>query len=120
MQIEWAFVKDELLYVGTNSKHSTWVATIDSKKKIEYVDWKPKYDLLKSSYHINADGYILHESIVWSEKNKQYVFLPKAVSHKSPNDPECDKNESVITTIMTLTDKNQYTVNTYNFLIIIF
>lgn len=115
MQIEWAFVKDKKVYVGTNSKESTWVAKIDKDKNIQFEDWKKIYNTLKTYHLQTTDGFLKHEAVVWSDRLQHYVFLPKSASSKGSNDTDGnEKDEKVMSTIMTLNDQFEYSVNTHN------
>jgi len=93
MKIEWATVKDDLLYVGSFGKEFTssngsvilnennfWVATVTKDGNIQYIDWKPVYNLVRKVVDADFPGYMIHEAVNWSPVLKKWIFLPRRVS----------------------------------------
>jgi len=96
MKIEWATIKDDLLYVGSFGKEFTtpngsavvhennfWVATVSREGSIQYSDWKPVYNLVRSVVSASFPGYAIHEAVNWSPVLKRWIFLPRRVSSES-------------------------------------
>jgi len=96
MKIEWATIKDDLLYIGSFGKEYTnangsevlhennfWVSTIDREGNIKYNDWKPVYTLVRNAVGARFPGYVIHEAVGWSQSLKKWVFLPRRISSES-------------------------------------
>lgn len=91
-KIEWATVKDGLLYTGSFGKEYTradgsientnnmWVKTIDPEGRIRHVDWTDNYVKLRRRMGCDFPGYLLHEAAVWSESWKKWLFFPRRMS----------------------------------------
>eukprot|EP01088_Endostelium_zonatum_P000146 TRINITY_DN1022_c0_g1_i3.p1 TRINITY_DN1022_c0_g1~~TRINITY_DN1022_c0_g1_i3.p1 ORF type:complete len:379 (-),score=79.58 TRINITY_DN1022_c0_g1_i3:71-1207(-) len=103
MKIEWATVKDNLLYIGSTGKEWTtptgqfisnnpnWVKTMDEEGRIKYEDWTGVYDSLKKAAQVGKEGYLIHEAVRWNELERRWYFLPRRESKKMYNDVEDEK-----------------------------
>jgi len=96
MKIEWATVKDQLLYIGSFGKEYTtsngssivsennfWVATLDRDGNIQYHDWKDVYTVVRNAVSAPFPGYVIHEAVNWSPVLRRWVFLPRRDSSES-------------------------------------
>nr|QHO60714.1 salivary apyrase [Sergentomyia schwetzi] len=111
---EWATVKDNKLYVGSTSiefrdpkkgvnADSSWVKVIDDKNVVTHKSWKVYYDKVRKAMKIPDTGYIWHESVIWSEKNRQWVMVPRKCT-KEPFSEET--NEKIGCNKIILADEN--------------
>jgi len=92
LKIEWATVKDGLLYVGsfgkefTNSKgeivhkNNLWVKTYSKDGVVHHLDWSENYEKMRNTLGYNYPGYLLHESITWSPHHRKWFVLPRRMS----------------------------------------
>lgn len=104
MKVEWATVKDGLLYVGGNGKEycrkaarpqrtaevSTpldcsdqkpmWVASIESTGRIIHHDWSGRYASLRKHTGHGWPGWMLHEAVRWSDVHRRWFFAPRRAS----------------------------------------
>jgi len=100
---EWMSVKHEHLYVGGLGKEWTtargdviinhdpqWVKRISSNGHVEHLDWRLQYSELRRAAGIDAPGYLIHESAVWSNHSGRWLFLPRRAS-KQPYDEVLDE-----------------------------
>jgi len=114
MKIEWATVKDNLLYIGSFGKEYTtpngseilntnnfWVATLDRDGDVHYNDWKHAYTVVRNSVSASFPGYVINEAVNWSPVLKRWVFLPRRVSSESYNEVSDESRGSnlMITTL---------------------
>lgn len=98
MKIEWATVKDSLLYVGSIGKEWTtpdgeilnhnpgWVKTIDVDGRVAVHDWNPHYEALRKATNTQFPGYLLHEAVRWNAALRRWFFLPRRVSKEAYNE----------------------------------
>lgn len=98
MKWEWATVKDGLLYMGSFGKEYTrpdgsivntnnlWIATIDKRGDVQRIDWNEQYAFVREKLGAAAPGYVIHEAVLWSEKLKKWIFIPRRVSSEAYND----------------------------------
>lgn len=116
MKIEWATVKDDLLYIGSFGKEFTnsngtevlhennfWVSTIDGEGNVKYNDWKPVYTLVRNAVGASFPGYVIHEAVGWSQALKKWVFLPRRISSESYDEV---KDESRGSNLMILVEED--------------
>lgn len=50
---------------------------------VEHLDWNLKFNALENHLGISPPGYVMHESVLWSEKNQKWYFLPRQISHEN-------------------------------------
>jgi len=116
MKIEWATVKDDLLYIGSFGKEFTtpngshvlhennfWVSTIDKDGNIQYNDWKGAYTLVRKAVGANFPGYTIHEAVNWNPSLKSWVFLPRRISSERYDEVN---DESKGSNLMIIVDEN--------------
>jgi len=92
MKIEWATVKDDLLYVGSTGKEWTtpagefvsnnplWVKTLDKEGRVSNVDWYAVYTALRKETSTLFPAYLLHESVRWRAVDRRWYFFPRRMS----------------------------------------
>ncbi|XP_055375316.1 soluble calcium-activated nucleotidase 1 [Condylostylus longicornis] len=95
---EWATVKDRLLYVGSMGKEWTssqgdfenenpmWVKTVSANGEVKHLDWSVYYKLMREHIGITWPGYMIHESGMFSNKNRKWYFLPRRCSREKYNE----------------------------------
>jgi len=100
-KIEWATVKDNVLYVGSigkewtdnhgNLQHrdSEWVKTIDSRGRVRNHNWGSIYAALK--YAANVSSYLWHEAIHFDARSRQWFVLPRKLSKTIKYNPVLDE-----------------------------
>ncbi len=98
MKWEWATVKDNELYIGSMGKEYTkpdgtivntnnlWIARINAKGEVLREDWSEKYNFVRNQLDADFPGYVVHEAVLWSEKLKKWLFLPRRVSTEMYDD----------------------------------
>ncbi|GAB0100400.1 hypothetical protein DMENIID0001_164340 [Sergentomyia squamirostris] len=90
---EWATVKDDSLYVGSTSivfndpkkgvnDHSVYVKIISDRNIVTHKSWRSNYEKIKKAMKIPDTGFVWHESIIWSQKHKQWIMLPRKCSNE--------------------------------------
>ncbi|KRY13113.1 Soluble calcium-activated nucleotidase 1, partial [Trichinella patagoniensis] len=89
---EWMTVKNDMLYVGGIGKEWTsvggeymndnpmWIKIIDSESRVRHIFWKDIYIKLRAAVGIEYPGYMIHESVQWSQQWKRWFFLPRRAS----------------------------------------
>ncbi|KRY37479.1 Soluble calcium-activated nucleotidase 1 [Trichinella spiralis] len=89
---EWMTVKNGMLYVGGIGKEWTsvrgeymndnpmWIKIIDSESRVRHIFWKDIYIKLRAAVGIEYPGYMIHESVQWSQQWKRWFFLPRRAS----------------------------------------
>ncbi|VDO61732.1 unnamed protein product [Haemonchus placei] len=117
---EWMTIKDDLLYVGSNgivsannkckmplfycsilgcfkaaTKHgldrnNMWVKTVTPKGEVTHRNWTDIYNKIKASVGISEAGYIKHEAVQWSAKQRRWFFLPRKAANTPYNRAEDD------------------------------
>lgn len=103
LKVEWATVKDGLLYVGsfgkeyTNNKgevlhtNNMWAVTVSKEGVVHHLDWKPHFDALRSSLGYSFPGYMIHEAITWSPHHRQWFIFPRRLSAEAYDDVADEK-----------------------------
>ncbi|XGW23470.1 hypothetical protein V3C99_005587, partial [Haemonchus contortus] len=95
---EWMTIKDDLLYVGSNgiaTKHgldrnNMWVKTITPKGEVTHRNWTDIYNKIKASVGISEAGYLKHEAVQWSAKQRRWFFLPRKAANTTYSRAEDD------------------------------
>ncbi|XP_053991367.1 apyrase-like isoform X2 [Hylaeus volcanicus] len=94
MKIEWATVKDNVLWVGSFGKEyigphgeilsndKFQIALVNSHGKAIHLNWKPVYSKIRKMLNLEHPRYILHEAISWSSHLSKWVFLPRRASEE--------------------------------------
>uniref|UniRef100_A0A0R3RXB0 Apyrase n=1 Tax=Elaeophora elaphi TaxID=1147741 RepID=A0A0R3RXB0_9BILA len=89
---EWMTVRDGNLYVGGLGKEWTttkgilinenpmWIKLVTPEGNVEHISWVDEYKKLRSAVGIEWPGYMIHESVQWSEIYKKWFFLPRRAS----------------------------------------
>ncbi|KAM3727478.1 Apyrase apy-1 [Dirofilaria immitis] len=89
---EWMTVKDGNLYVGGLGKEWTtekgvfvnedpmWIKIVTPEGTVEHISWVNEYKKLRSAVGIEWPGYMIHESVQWSEIYRKWFFLPRRAS----------------------------------------
>ncbi|VIO99677.1 MGC52693 protein, putative [Brugia malayi] len=97
---EWMTVKDGNLYVGGLGKEWTttegvfdnedpmWIKLVTPEGSVEHISWVNEYKKLRSAVGIEWPGYMVHESVQWSEIYKKWFFLPRRASKQVYNEAE--------------------------------
>lgn len=98
MKWEWSTVKNGELYIGSMGKEYTkpdgtivntnnlWIAVINAKGEVKRVDWTKQYNFVRKALGASAPGYVIHEAVLWSEKLKKWIFIPRRVSSEMYDD----------------------------------
>ncbi|CAM9337634.1 unnamed protein product [Chrysoparadoxa australica] len=98
MKIEWAAIKDGEMVLGSFGKEYTaedgsvismnnnWVCFIDGEGRVRREDWTALYNAIRRKVGAVFPGYVVHEAGAWSQRLKQWVFLPRRVSDQPYND----------------------------------
>uniref|UniRef100_A0A915PNN1 Soluble calcium-activated nucleotidase 1 n=1 Tax=Setaria digitata TaxID=48799 RepID=A0A915PNN1_9BILA len=97
---EWMTVKDGNLYVGGLGKEWTtgqgvfvndnpmWIKRVTPEGSVEHISWVNEYKKLRSVVGIEWPGYMIHESVQWSEVHKKWFFLPRRASKQPYTETE--------------------------------
>ncbi|OQV20664.1 Soluble calcium-activated nucleotidase 1 [Hypsibius exemplaris] len=110
---EWSIVKDQHLYVGSHSADikfphtegpsveapQRWIKRISKDGLVEHLDWNPVYDAMENHLGIKAPGYVMHETVLWSEKLRKWYFMPRQISslnHTEERHPYTCNNVMII------------------------
>lgn len=92
---EWATLKDDEMFVGSFGKEFTltdgsiahkknlWINLISSKGDISHLNWKKVYDKLRNITRTQHPGYMIHEAVNFNRYKREWVFLPRRVSHQA-------------------------------------
>jgi len=100
-KLEWATVKDGLLWVGSVGKEwvnaqgetvhrdAEWVKTIDKMGRVRNIDWGNIYAALR--FAGNATEYLWHEAIHFCPRNRKWYVLPRKRSITAKYDPVTDE-----------------------------
>jgi len=106
MKVEWSTVKDGNLYIGsfgkefTNpageivNKNNMWIVVVDHMGRIKRYDWSDIYNTVRTSVNAEAPGYLVHEAVLWSEKQKKWMFLPRRLSTTAYDEVEDERKGS--------------------------
>lgn len=115
MKIEWATVKDGLLWVGSFGKEYTandgsiahannlWVKVMSDRGAVQHVNWGEHYNAMRSSLGYEHPAYLLHEAVTWSPHHKRWFVLPRRMSHE-PYTEEADERKGANTIISAAPD----------------
>lgn len=115
MKVEWATVKDGLLYVGSFGKEFTnneggiihannlWVVVVDKDGKMMHADWREQYTAMRKALGYEHPAYLLHETVMWSPHHKQWFVLPRRMS-KDAYDENADERMGANTIITASSD----------------
>lgn len=123
-KIEWASVKDGLLYVGSFGKEFTdndgniihsnnlWTAVVNKNGEAEHVDWSPHYNAMRATFGYQHPGYLLHEAIVWSTVHKKWFVFPRRMSFEAYDDVSDEKRgaNTLITANADFSEFHKYTL----------
>ena len=76
------------------NKNNLWVSIMNSRGEIRRVDWSDQFNFVR--HHLGADspGYLIHESINWSQHMKKWVFAPRRISTEAYDDEKDEKRGS--------------------------
>ncbi len=92
MKWEWSTVKGDELYLGSMGKEFTnkngeivnvnnlWIAVVNKRGEFRRENWVKAYDVVRRALGAESPGYIVIESVNWSEHLKKWVFLPRRIS----------------------------------------
>lgn len=99
-KMEWATVKDGVLWVGSVGKewtdragnidygdrNSEWVKTIEESGRVRNINWGPVYAALRrvTNTSLRTGGWLWHEAVHWDPRGRRWVFLPRKESHSTP------------------------------------
>jgi soluble calcium-activated nucleotidase 1 len=115
MKWEWATEKNGDLYIGSMGKEYTapdgtivntnnlWIAIVNGKGEVKRVDWSREYTFVREQLGAAAPGYVIHEAVLWSQKLKKWVFIPRRVSSEMYDEV---KDEKMGTNKVLLVDEN--------------
>ncbi|XP_034830566.1 apyrase [Maniola hyperantus] len=97
-KIEWATIKDKVLYVGSMGKEWTtaggdfesfdpmWIKAVNMHGEVQHISWVHEFKSIRSSIGVEWPGYMIHESGVWSHVSQKWHFLPRRCSHEAYNE----------------------------------
>lgn len=126
LKIEWATVKDNVMYIGSFGKEYTnndgeilhannlWIVTYNQDGSVKHVNWKENYDAMRKQLGYEHPGYLLHEAITWSPHHRLWYVLPRRVS-RDPYDDELDErrgHNTIITATHDFSEIKSYSVGT--------
>ncbi|CAJ1350384.1 unnamed protein product [Effrenium voratum] len=89
---EWATVKDGQLLVGSMGRewvgddgriehyNPQWVKEIDRTLHVESLDWRQKFEVLRSTLGLRSPGYLWHEAVIWDSWLRRWIVLPRKAS----------------------------------------
>lgn len=111
---EWMTVYNDTLYIGSHGKEwvrdgtiiargAEWVKEIDTSGKVNSIDWGQRYQFLRKAANATFPGYLTHESVLWHEPAKMWVFLPRKHSTEGPFDDLLDERRG--TNLLILVDE---------------
>lgn len=99
-KMEWATVKDGVLWVGSVGKEwttrtgeidlddrgSEWVKAIEDSGRVRNVNWGPVYAALRQATNtsLSTGGWLWHEAVHWDPRTRRWIFLPRKESHSTP------------------------------------
>ncbi len=101
MKVEWATVKDGLLYVGSFGKEFTnneggvihannlWVVVVDKDGKMMHADWREQYTAMRKALGYEHPAYLLHETVIWSPHNKQWCVARARARVRPASESAC-------------------------------
>jgi len=103
-KLEWATVKDGVLWVGSIGKEwndadgsvvhrdAEWVKTIDAQGRVQNHNWHHVYDALKFAANASKGGYLWHEAVHFCPRNRKWYILPRKRTFTTPYDPVTDEH----------------------------
>jgi len=115
MKWEWATVKNDELYLGSMGKEYTnpdgsvantnnlWIAVLNARGEMRRVDWVRQFNFVREALGAASPGYFINEAILWSDKLKKWVFLPRRVSSEMYDE---NKDERKGSNKLALVDEN--------------
>uniref|UniRef100_A0A0K0EMI7 Apyrase n=1 Tax=Strongyloides stercoralis TaxID=6248 RepID=A0A0K0EMI7_STRER len=92
---EWITVKDKHLYVGGLGKewtttegvfvnhHPMFVKVISPSGSVKHVNWTDNFINIRKSVGIIYPGYMIHESVQWSDIHQKWFFMPRRASNET-------------------------------------
>jgi len=101
MKLEWATVKDGIMFLGSFGKEyilsdgsiknewPMWTALLDRKGHLTRKNWTLIYNRLRELAGCPFPGYMIHEAIEWSPYHRKWLVLPRRWSD-TPYDEEED------------------------------
>ena len=123
-KIEWATVKDGLLYIGSfglewvedgqiKHRNPEWVKTIAPDGQIRNINWHPVYQAMRTVTNTTRPGYLWHEAVHWDARSRRWVFLPRKASHGVMYDPLTDEKMGTNMIITSNEDFTDWTVRRF-------
>ncbi|CAD5216913.1 unnamed protein product [Bursaphelenchus okinawaensis] len=119
---EWLAVKDCTLYAGGLGKEWTttegvfvnhnpmYVKKISRKGEVEHVRWVDEFIAVRKAAGVVDPGYMIHESVQWSEIHQKWFFLPRRVSKNEIYTEATDETKGSNTVITASVDFKTITV----------
>ncbi|CEF63008.1 Soluble calcium-activated nucleotidase 1 [Strongyloides ratti] len=92
---EWMTVKDKHLYVGGLGKewtttegvfvnyHPMFVKVISPSGSVKHLNWTDNFINIRDAVGIKYPGYMIHESVQWSDVHHQWFFMPRRASNET-------------------------------------
>lgn len=92
---EWATVKDDHIYVGSNglenygdsgeveNHNNFFVKKVAKTGEVFHENWISIYEKIRSTLGMSFPGFIIHEAVMWSPINQKWIFLPRKCSAQS-------------------------------------
>lgn len=105
---EWMAVKDEELWVGGLGKewtsikgiyvndHPQWVKSIGHLGDVRHHNWVDNYNNMREKTGYQIPGYMIHESVVWSDFHKSWFFLPRRASTETYSEEQDERRATNI------------------------
>lgn len=103
MKWEWATVKNGELYMGSMGKAYTnaageilnrnnlYISILNSRGELRRENWADKYDVVREAVGAMDPGYVIMEAVLWSQKLRKWIFLPRRISSETYNDVKDEK-----------------------------
>lgn len=79
---------------------------------VEDINWKANYDAMRKATDTLYPGYLLHEAAAIEPATKEWVFVPRKVSHSTPYNPDLDEMMSGNTVVVASNDFATVRTNT--------
>jgi hypothetical protein len=101
---EWATIKGDALYVGSNGKE--WVENgVSIHEDFKYIrvfeygvwrseNWTDRFEAIRRHLKCEFPGYLIHEAVAWDSRHSEWLFLPRKVSLTTPYDELADEHLS--------------------------
>ena len=86
------FMQDGQLLVGSMGRewvgddgriehyNPQWVKEIDRTLHVESLDWRQKFEALRSTLGLRSPGYLWHEAVIWDSWLRRWIVLPRKAS----------------------------------------